>query len=101
MLGLTTGAAGPPSEGDTALACSSPKGLVGSEKGFSTFSLAVLALRSQALASGSGMRLRPAAPLAAAAVGAFNRFPWLRRCPMNSGMRRLIGRKSSVGAEDA
>src|SRR5438045_8731406 len=84
-----SGASGPLGEGETALACSSLKGLVGSEKGFSTFSLVVLGGRSQGLPPCGGVRLR-LAPAAAAVVGALNvlnAFPWLRRTRIRCGIR--------------
>src|ERR1700733_11302634 len=102
MLGVEARAVGPLRGGETALACSSPKGFAGSEKGFSTFSLIVLAGRSEGLPFCGGVRLRLTAGAAALAgtLRVFNGFPWLFRCPISSGMRRLIGRKSSMGAED-
>src|SRR4051812_4489196 len=102
MLGLEARVAGPLRGGETALACSSPKGFVGSEKGFSAFSLVVLGGLSAGLPFCVGVRLRltPAAAAPAGTLRVFNGFPWLFRCPISSGMRRLIGRKSSIGAED-
>src|ERR1700722_875796 len=102
MLGFEVGVAGPLRGGETALACSSPKGFVGSEKGFSTFSLGVLAGRSEGLPFCGGVRLRltSAAAAPAGTLRVVNGFPWLFRCPISSGMRRLIGRKSSIGAKD-
>src|SRR5271156_5108034 len=96
MLELEAGAARPLRGGETA---SSPKGFVGSEKGFS---LGVLAGRSEGLPLCGGVRLRltSAAAAPAGTLRVINGFPWLFRCPISSGMRRLIGRKSSIGAED-
>src|ERR1700733_8316964 len=98
-LGLeagAAGAAGPLRRGETALGCSSPKGLDGSEKRFSTFSLVMLVGRSEGLPFCGGVRLRLTAVAAAPAgtLRVFNGFPWLFRCPISSGLRRLIGRKS-------
>src|SRR5271156_2247391 len=96
MLELEAGAARPLRGGETA---SSPKGFVGSEKGFS---LGVLAGRSEGLPLCGGVRLRLTSAAAAPAgmLRVINGFPWLFRCPISSGMRRLIGRKSSIGAKD-
>src|ERR1700756_4811797 len=102
MLGFEAGAAGSLRGRENALAFYSSKGLVGSKKGFSTFSLGVLAGRSEGLSLCGGVRLRPTSAAAAPAgtLRVINGFPWLFRCPISSGMRRLIGRKSSIGAED-